>query len=76
MERRPGDPNAEWSNEELIHAAEQGLHGSGAIVESMCRLKASNDNYGRWMFWLTVALTGLAAVQLIGVYPIVKGWFH
>jgi hypothetical protein len=69
---KPGDPNSDWSDRELVAAAEQGLHGSGALVESMSRLRTSNDTYSRRMFWLTVVLLLLTIVQVL---PVVKGWF-
>jgi hypothetical protein len=63
----------DWTDDELIAAAQAGLKRQGAVVESMRRLrnginefKDSSEKYSRRMEWLTGAVLLLALVQLIG----------
>jgi hypothetical protein len=74
----------EWSrlsDQQLAKVAKDDLQGQGAPVEAMRRLRTalekaseSNDRYSRKMFWLTLIITLLTAVQLIGAIDIVRHW--
>jgi hypothetical protein len=74
----------EWtrlSDEQLAKIAQDGMQGQGAPVEAMRRLKAaleragqSSDRYSRRMFWLTVIITILTAIQAISAIDVIWRW--
>ncbi|WP_316177574.1 hypothetical protein [Bradyrhizobium sp. SZCCHNRI1009] len=76
-------PN-EWeklTDQELARIAQDGLQGQGAPVEAMRRLRialesasASSDTYSRRMFWLTIIVTFLTAIQAIGAFDVIWRW--
>jgi hypothetical protein len=76
----------EWSrlsDQQLTKVAQEGLQGQGAPVEAMRRLRTalerageSSDRYSRRMFWLTVIVTMLTAVQAISAIDVIRHWFN
>jgi hypothetical protein len=75
------DEWARQSDQQLAKIAQDGLQGQGAPVEGMRRLREameraseSSDRYSRRMFWLTVIITLLTAVQLVGAIEVIKNW--
>ena len=72
---------AELSDQELAKIAQDGLQGQGAPVEAMRRLRVameraseSSDRYSRRMLWLTVIVTVLTAVQVVGAIDVIRHW--
>jgi hypothetical protein len=58
------------------------LQGQGAPVEAMRRLRRalerasqSSDKYSQRMFWFTVVVAVLTAVQAISAFEVIKNWF-
>jgi hypothetical protein len=76
----------EWtrlSDQQLAKVAQDGLQGQGAPVETMRRLRValerageSSDRYARRMFWLTVIITLLTAVQAISAIDVIRNWLR
>jgi hypothetical protein len=75
----------EWSrlsDQQLAKIAQDGLQEQGAPVEAMRRLRLalesagqSSDRYSRRMFWLTVIIAVLTAIQAISAIDVIKNWF-
>jgi hypothetical protein len=75
------DEWARLSDQELAKIAQDGLQGQGAPVEAMRRLRValesareSSDKYSRRMFWLTVIITVLTAVLMVGAIDVIRHW--
>ena len=76
----------EWANlpdDKLAKIAQDGLQRQGAPVEAMRRLRiaieqasAKSDTYSRRMFWLTVVLAVMTAVQVVAAIPGIEAWLR
>lgn len=75
-------PHDQWTWEELIKSAQDGLKRSGAAIEAMRRVvvsvdafSQSSDRYSKRIWWLSVVIGVFAAVQAVAAIDSIRKMF-